>query len=322
MASKTSACCCSSEDARTFRPDGHLPAPSEIQDRLTNTNVDTGMQAKNLSHDHATTSLPPIHRIPNELLSNFFLSCLSSSSSSIPFLNLHTDTLWSILQVCRFWRNVAFSTPRLWCTLLIDLAPLKSPPPPHYTHLHTRLLTCLSHSGPNVPLSFALIGGTQSGHHDFILPLLTSLCTFSHRWSTVYFSPYITNILSSSKQLAPLGLGRRFNFRHLSLSTPNLTPLGLLPHSVSPGFGFTQIPDSTQFTSTPHVVNLTAIEEQCHPCTCATIKRRMLNGWAETLKKSSTPDDVQITLTYTPSPPPSSTSTDNELIHFLFSNLD
>ncbi|KAE9407265.1 hypothetical protein BT96DRAFT_748924, partial [Gymnopus androsaceus JB14] len=58
--------------------------------------------------------LPPIHRIPAEILSNIFeLACLPEDGI---FQSKHTIVLYThnLSSVCALWRKVALATPRLW----------------------------------------------------------------------------------------------------------------------------------------------------------------------------------------------------------------
>jgi hypothetical protein len=57
--------------------------------------------------------IPPIHRLPTELLSEIFILSPAPTYWPLPVWN----TAFSIAAVCSHWRRVAFSTPRLWCTI-------------------------------------------------------------------------------------------------------------------------------------------------------------------------------------------------------------
>ncbi|KAF5356989.1 hypothetical protein D9756_006653 [Leucocoprinus leucothites] len=193
--------------------------------------------------------LSPIRRLPNELLSEIFLSRVSvcggsggDIGSSLSFTHLHTDALWTILQVCSLWRTIAQLTPRLWNTLRIDLTSLKGKPRA-YKNLLTRLSICFANFLPTaLPLNFA-ITGTHYQDSAHLLPLIEALCTHADRWGKVYFCPYTTNILASWN-LDP-------KLRNLS-STPQLSALGLTSFNPIPGF----IQTPTRFTHTPRLCRL------------------------------------------------------------------
>ncbi|KAL1700662.1 hypothetical protein EV121DRAFT_283233 [Schizophyllum commune] len=60
----------------------------------------------------------PVHRLPNELLSEIFEGFLASSLAENPFLDNPVRMIAaSIASVCRTWRRVAYGTPRLWTHL-------------------------------------------------------------------------------------------------------------------------------------------------------------------------------------------------------------
>ncbi|EKM77376.1 hypothetical protein AGABI1DRAFT_16347, partial [Agaricus bisporus var. burnettii JB137-S8] len=70
------------------------------------------------SYDAHVSVLSPIRRLPNELLSEIFLSRghdILFPAETLPSLtNLYDDSLWLILQVCALWRSIALSTPLFW----------------------------------------------------------------------------------------------------------------------------------------------------------------------------------------------------------------
>ncbi|THU96185.1 hypothetical protein K435DRAFT_664919, partial [Dendrothele bispora CBS 962.96] len=63
--------------------------------------------------------LSPIRRIPNEILAEVFVMCLPQSvQSSIYYPSTGVDKAPLIFtRVCKTWRTVSLSTPRLWCQL-------------------------------------------------------------------------------------------------------------------------------------------------------------------------------------------------------------
>jgi hypothetical protein len=352
--------------------------------------------------------LSPIRRLPNELLSEIFLSrehdvlLSANTTSSRPLTSLSDDSLWHIIQVCALWRSVAFSTPRLWNCLLIDLEFLKESPTT-YACLQTRLQTCLSHSAA-LPLNFGVIG-TYSQESANLVPLITTLCSHSHKWANVYFCPYATTILAnwlptsnrhlSTSQLVSLGL-TSFNpspgFIQISPAqfnhTPSLTRLALHDYrgqtnsttttTSSPSFCqhlthlylnscpyytyddiLSHVPSLTHLetfnkyqhsarspTTTPiHLPNLITfkitgwlnnlcfllphlqipsiqridiivLEEECHPCTCGVVKRRIINEWIQTLGAG-----VQVAVVDAPGEDDVAMSADHNIITFLFSDI-
>ncbi|KDQ57070.1 hypothetical protein JAAARDRAFT_207415 [Jaapia argillacea MUCL 33604] len=59
---------------------------------------------------HTDPTIPPIHRLPPELLTEVFLNCLDDEGSPQPFL---------LYAVCRHWRNVTLGAPRLWSRIYL-----------------------------------------------------------------------------------------------------------------------------------------------------------------------------------------------------------
>ncbi|TDL22499.1 hypothetical protein BD410DRAFT_788311 [Rickenella mellea] len=82
---------------------------------LTDQATDPAMHA---SDSELITKLIPIHSAPPEILSDIFLRCLPvdelprSSPNTAPILLTH---------VCSLWRNVAVSTPDLWCRIEVGV---------------------------------------------------------------------------------------------------------------------------------------------------------------------------------------------------------
>ncbi|KAJ3563402.1 hypothetical protein NP233_g8963 [Leucocoprinus birnbaumii] len=221
-------------------------------------NLLTKRQSLHRSIASQRSLLSPIRRLPNELLSEIFLSrapfCGNGDGDvglSASFTDLQTDSLWTITQVCSLWRTVAQWTPCLWNTLLIDLSSLKGKTRA-YNNLFTRLSTCLENIRPTaLPLNFAIIG-THFQDSAHLLPLIEALCTHADRWSKVYFCPYTTNILASSN-LDP-------KFRNLS-STPQLSAIGLWSFSPTPGF----IQTPTRFAHAPNMRKLAIYDYRSLP---------------------------------------------------------
>lgn len=59
---------------------------------------------------------PPVHRVPVEIIANCFLLVLRDR---IPAMSLDEPPLLFFV-VCRRWRDIALSTPRLWSRILVQ----------------------------------------------------------------------------------------------------------------------------------------------------------------------------------------------------------
>jgi hypothetical protein len=66
------------------------------------------------------TIFAPVRRLPPEILSLIFLECLTFYHNGEVVYPSRKDILL-FGQICRYWRDVATSTSRLWSTLSIDL---------------------------------------------------------------------------------------------------------------------------------------------------------------------------------------------------------
>ncbi|KDQ65161.1 hypothetical protein JAAARDRAFT_249363 [Jaapia argillacea MUCL 33604] len=59
---------------------------------------------------YTETTVPPIHRLPPELLTEVFVNCLDDEGFPQPFL---------LCGVCRYWWNVTLGVPRLWSRIYL-----------------------------------------------------------------------------------------------------------------------------------------------------------------------------------------------------------
>ncbi|KAI5890999.1 uncharacterized protein SCHCODRAFT_02580161 [Schizophyllum commune H4-8] len=110
----------------------------------------------------------PVHRLPNELLSEIFEGFLASSLAEDPFLDNPVAMIAaSIARVCRTWRQVAYRTPRLWTHLKLPFRP-------------GRLDAYLQHYlvlSRGLPLHIQLANGS--------IPQLGPMSAYSSRWNTI-----------------------------------------------------------------------------------------------------------------------------------------
>lgn len=145
---------------------------------------------------------PPIHNLPPELLSYIFE--FNDPSTVVP-----TPLTWSITRVCRRWREIAFSTPRLWSTIVLDASSTQAVNE-RFESLLEFLDTCLSLS-KGLPLNFVV--ALRSLKPSVSDAIIDRLCAHAHRWQRAYF------VLPSAAFLAPWK-------RHIQNNTPMLQSLG------------------------------------------------------------------------------------------------
>ncbi|KAJ7034123.1 hypothetical protein C8F04DRAFT_915358, partial [Mycena alexandri] len=70
----------------------------------------------------------PVATLPPEITSNIFLQCLLPSPELSSPIQVHPSMYMApllFLQICRMWRDIALSTPRLWVNLHLNLAELR-----------------------------------------------------------------------------------------------------------------------------------------------------------------------------------------------------
>ncbi|KAJ7101333.1 hypothetical protein B0H15DRAFT_408902 [Mycena belliarum] len=120
-------------------------------------------------------------RLPDDIVREIFANCLPSHRNSI----VSSDEAPLLLcQVCRPWREIALTTPRLWSSLHIVL--------PKKPLIHLQVLTqivseWLDRSGV-LPLSLSVICSRSwwTGE-DNALPILQRLIQSSRRWQRIHF---------------------------------------------------------------------------------------------------------------------------------------
>ncbi|KAJ7181589.1 hypothetical protein C8R43DRAFT_969577 [Mycena crocata] len=121
----------------------------------------------------------PVLTLPHEITSEIFLQCLTSQTDSKYKEHPHPSRApLLLLQVCRTWRSIAISTPRLWAYLHVDCVKISYD---FRAKLPKRIETWFGRAG-SCPLSFS-VGGWEGGLDGAILskvfarhgPRLTSL---------------------------------------------------------------------------------------------------------------------------------------------------
>ena len=142
--------------------------------------------------------LSPVRRLPPEMLAKIFMHCLPHDKFIKPAW-LQAPLLLG--QICAVWRNVAFSTPRLWSSLDMD---------PGITDKNRVMLveTWLSRTGM-CPLSLSL--RRLVGLED---PILNAFSRYALRWQHILLT------LPHWKDLT-LPLGHLLHLETLQLHTPD-----------------------------------------------------------------------------------------------------
>ncbi|KAJ6531267.1 hypothetical protein B0H19DRAFT_1082206 [Mycena capillaripes] len=116
------------------------------------------------------TKIPPIRKLPVELLAEIFLLVIPSPGF------YGRRVVLGISHVSRHWREVAHNTPRLWASLT-----LRPPPKPTERYLNFTK-AWFDRSGSN-SLSLYIHVVPGGGHsHSHLASLMTVLLAVAHRW--------------------------------------------------------------------------------------------------------------------------------------------
>ncbi|KAJ7118586.1 hypothetical protein C8R43DRAFT_96126 [Mycena crocata] len=93
---------------------------AELRARLTE--IDAGihrkMQERVAVQSQLDATVYPVLTLPIEIVSEIFIHCIPPGDAKV----LLAEAPWVLLKVCRAWREIALSTPRLWNTLNIQAA--------------------------------------------------------------------------------------------------------------------------------------------------------------------------------------------------------
>jgi hypothetical protein len=139
----------------------------------------------------------PEQWLPPEILSEIFLTSVLNDPYDID----HVAIPWrrSVLlpgQICRYWRNIAISTPRLWSALILDVGP-------QWTNRELNLATIWFARSGDAPLTIALVGRYYKPQTH---PVIDVVVAHSPRWYILYCdaSLSIVHRLRGAKGKIPL----------------------------------------------------------------------------------------------------------------------
>ncbi|KAJ7732351.1 hypothetical protein DFH07DRAFT_846572 [Mycena maculata] len=179
----------------------------------------------------------PARRLPHDILAEIFTWCFPSNGQAridpedAPLLITH---------ICREWRNLALSLPRLWASLHIELSGY---------HLQARIDEGVEYwlaRSADLPLSISLKIPTHSLRTS--VPLLDALMKYSHRWEHVRF------VLPSFE-----------SYRHLRhLSPPNVPMLKTVVMDPA-GAGAEGASTSLSFIRAQNITGIALMAPLVHP---------------------------------------------------------
>ncbi|KAJ7451521.1 hypothetical protein B0H11DRAFT_1877212 [Mycena galericulata] len=115
----------------------------------------------------------PILTLPNEITSRIFIDCLPTDGPVCP--SPHTAPLL-LAQICRHWREVAFSTRKIWSSIRLS-SPSSGEPP---QHVAGALLQTWVSRAKGHPLSLGFHSNHETGSPDFMS--FVSSCSAQIRW--------------------------------------------------------------------------------------------------------------------------------------------
>ncbi|KAJ7256929.1 hypothetical protein C8J57DRAFT_1648962 [Mycena rebaudengoi] len=154
----------------------------------------------------------PILTIPNEIMSEIFISFLPAYPERPPITGLLSPALLG--QICRIWREVAFNTPTLWRAIEIYLHNGSS------SDAQLNVLTTWLSRSRNCPLSVSF-----ETDHNFTSPHFTAaLLSHSERWEHItLIIPFDLRWLEGLDRPFPLLRNLTFGPKHYSVNEGAIT---------------------------------------------------------------------------------------------------
>ncbi|KAJ3570781.1 hypothetical protein NP233_g4175 [Leucocoprinus birnbaumii] len=178
------------------RAKGLEEAVMQLENRL-NTLERSKHQLSALLKSHSAF-IAPVRRLHPEILQEVFYHCLPRAHNTL--MSNREGPLW-LGQVCRHWREIVYSTPRLWASIHIIASP--SPYSSHPLDVSRReaVASWLSRSGV-LPLSISISNAgrepvgrrccfsRRSPSNDYVQPYLDLITPFAHRWRNLFLTLY------------------------------------------------------------------------------------------------------------------------------------
>ncbi|KXN82029.1 hypothetical protein AN958_03280 [Leucoagaricus sp. SymC.cos] len=133
--------------------------------------------------------LSPSNRLPPDILQEIFYHCLPTAHNAV--MSIYEPPL-SLGFVCTRWRNIVYSTPRLWTSIHIVATPLS---PPMDVARRSATSAWLTRSGI-LPLSISMFMGIGVSPplgktmNDLVQPDIDIVALHSQRWQSIHFQLY------------------------------------------------------------------------------------------------------------------------------------
>ncbi|KAJ7434902.1 hypothetical protein B0H11DRAFT_2115982 [Mycena galericulata] len=135
----------------------------------------------------------PVRRVPTDIMQEIFVASLPSGQNSTI---TEQDAPLLLCHICRAWRGLALSMPRLWASLHIV-----APPNVRMISMNDTVNSWLSRSG-TLPLAISVAVPPTSGQIPDI-SMLHTLIAFSLRWEHIKFTFPTYESLSPLASLSP-----------------------------------------------------------------------------------------------------------------------
>lgn len=135
------------------------------------------------SHDRQRLLLSPVRSIPPEILAHIFMALAGHELGQLVFPSRKHILLPG--QICRYWREVAISTPSLWASLSFDLHP------EYFLREMEMGTTWLARTG-EYPLTLQIRNSRYLAPSTFY-PIIDMILAYAPRWHTLSLqvSPFV-----------------------------------------------------------------------------------------------------------------------------------
>ncbi|KAJ6629864.1 hypothetical protein B0H10DRAFT_1211737 [Mycena sp. CBHHK59/15] len=183
----------------------------------------------------------PVLTLPNEITSEIFLNFLPPYPDRPPSTGLLSPILLG--QVCRQWREVAFSTPSLWRAMQLELGDDK-----YYNQSKLHLLKEWLDRSRDCPLSISLIYSPSTGLRPSLPAFIQTILLHRSRWEYVQLKLTFDDLRQIQGEMPFL--------RHLTVG------FDTFPSEVSPGIA--EFPPITVFQEAPRLSTI-VLDQQFLP---------------------------------------------------------
>lgn len=159
------------------------------------------------AYDSPSNGVSLINRLPTELLIELFATCASSSNDASPITPL------TLSSVCRLWKEVIYSSPRVWQLISLD------------DHDERPVSESLAHAElwlkQSAPLPFDVELSVESS--DSVLPLLSPFLASINRWRHCWIDGVKEEYANVSKLFQP-DLEPALHYLNLTIQTTDEEP--------------------------------------------------------------------------------------------------